>query len=79
MVIGTLSRLNSQDLTRDQLDKITAMLGWHQKYLNALCDRMHERKFPPQDKLYLDAMKARDAIQALRMTVHYLGCKGQVG
>jgi hypothetical protein len=40
---------------------------------------MVKRRFPPDDPLLLDVVKAYDAMHALTVRLHYLACEGGVG
>jgi len=67
--------MKSTDLTREQTDallaEVTPMLG----YLSRLSARMDKRGMGTEP-LAADVRKARDAMQALRMSLHYLHCDG---
>ena len=61
-------------LTRPQLDALYDQLGPHQVYLNRLCKRLQAVGVSGEDPIYLAALQARDALQGLRMHVHYARC-----
>lgn len=72
--------MNSKDLNRRQIDTIKAKLDSTTGYLSRLKARMERTQFDPADKLYRDVAAAQEAMTALRMTLHYLGCdKGTAG
>jgi hypothetical protein len=48
-------------------------------YLHKLRDRMQRASFLPQDPLYQVVEKAYDAVQALTVKLHYLGCDHGTG
>jgi len=41
--------------------------------------RLDAKSFPPTDRLYVAAFKARAAMSELVMTLHYLTCNGVGG
>jgi hypothetical protein len=53
--------------------------GWMQTDLGRVKKRMRTQRYPHDDKLQLLVLQAFDAIQELRMHVHYLGCAGAGG
>lgn len=72
--------MNSRDLKKWQLEKMRDDLGPAMRYLNRMIKRMSKVGFPGNDRLYLEAMEARDALVKLTMSMHYLGCDpGTVG
>jgi hypothetical protein len=48
-------------------------------YLHRLRERMEKAGFPPDDKLFALVSKAYDAVHALFVELHYLGCESGVG
>jgi hypothetical protein len=66
--------MQSGDLTPAQAralkNKLQPMLG----YLNRLKHRMRRRGFPHGDPLLAAVCRAEDAIHALHVEIHYLGC-----
>jgi hypothetical protein len=66
--------MRSNELTRDRArtlkNKTHPMLG----YLGRLKYRMHDRRFPSDDLLFLTVVKTYDAIHELNVPVHYLSC-----
>jgi len=68
--------VDSSDLSREQLDKLTAQVFRQLRYLNRLCERMNRVGWSSTDPVYREAYRARDAMQGLRMAVHYAGCNG---
>jgi len=67
--------MKSTDITREQVDKlladVTPMLG----YLSRQSDQMDKRGMGTE-RLADSVRKARDAMQALRMSLHSLHCEG---
>jgi hypothetical protein len=48
-------------------------------YLVRMKERMHERRFPPQDRLYLLVCKTHVDLVELSMRLHYVACGQCVG
>lgn len=71
--------MTSKDLTSAQLNHLLAPVTRTQRFLNRLVKRMDSRGFPPGDPVYAGAIKARDAVMALRMELHYSSCDSGVG
>jgi len=71
--------LQSHDLAREQAwalkNKLQPMLG----YLGRLKRRMIRRGFLNDDPLLAAVVRAEDAMHALHVEVHYLGCESGVG
>ena len=67
--------MKSTDLTREQTDKLLADVTPMLAYLTRLSDRMDNRGMGTEP-LTASVRKARDAVQALRMSLHYLHCDG---
>src|SRR6478735_7005031 len=71
--------MQSNDLTRDQAralkNKLHPMLG----YLARVKRRMVRRGFLNDDPLLAAVVRAEDAMHALHVEVHYLGCDSGVG
>jgi hypothetical protein len=70
--------MDSRDLKSWQLDRIKMAMDPMRCYLHELSRRCHAR-FGLDDKLSRDAWWAHGQVQGLWMTLHYLGCHGQVG
>jgi len=71
--------MTSNDLQRDQTDRLTAQAAQQLRWFNRLCERMQQCHFPPDDPLWIAAHNAPDVLQALHMTYHYAGCKSGAG
>lgn len=56
-------------------DKLRSAL----QYLARLKKRMIDQKFPENDRLYEDVVRAHEAMARLGVSLHYLSCKGGVG
>jgi hypothetical protein len=67
--------MKSTDLAREQVDKLLAGVTPRLGYLTRLSDRM-DKQGMGTEPLAADVRKARDAMQALRMSLHYLHCDG---
>jgi hypothetical protein len=68
--------MNSNNLTKEQAKKMHAAMVPTLRYLNRLCARLNERRFPPEDRLYRAAGKTQAAMMELVMVLHYLTCDG---
>jgi hypothetical protein len=67
--------MKSTDLTREQVDAILAKVLPALNYLSRLSDRMDATGMAT-DPLAVDVQNAHRAMQALRMSLHYLNCDG---
>ena len=67
--------MNSNDLTREQLDPLCEKTRDMTAWLNQLKTRLEANRFPHDDELYKLACEACDKVQHLRMTLHYLNCE----
>jgi hypothetical protein len=72
-------RVNSKNLTREQLAIIQFPVLRQLRYLGKLRDRMNRLGFMPDDELWQAATRAFNAVHELRMRIHYLSCPGGVG
>jgi hypothetical protein len=68
--------MDRNDLTKVQARELCKVIEGYQRYLVRLRTRMEKRGFPPTDRTYVNVCRAFDAIQALRMDLHYLACGG---
>jgi hypothetical protein len=48
-------------------------------YLTRLQRRMEVTGFPPDDRLYMAAVKAQTSLQTLLVELHYLSCGSGIG
>jgi len=67
--------MKSTDLTREQTDRLLAKLTPMLGYLSRLSARMDKRGMGTEP-LAADVRRAQEAMQALRMRLHYLHCDG---
>jgi hypothetical protein len=74
-----LSVMNSKDFTREQAQQIRESLLPALGYLSRLKQRMDQTRFPSDDPVYRDVLKAQEAMQGLTMRLHYLTCSGATG
>jgi hypothetical protein len=73
-------RMTADDLTPEQLAWFQAIVGRHLRFYGRLRTRMERRRFPGDDRLYIKVSMAFNAVHALNVELHYLGCpQGQVG
>ena len=68
--------MKSTDLTPDQAHAIHKRLRPMVAYLLLLEERMEQRDFPRDDKLYQLVKRAHNALHDLFLETHELGCKG---
>jgi hypothetical protein len=59
------AEVDSTHLTRQQAEKLAANLGRMLRYVNKLCGRMQQLRFPLEDPVCREALRARSAIQGL--------------
>ena len=71
--------MRSDDVTPAQAEQIKAKVRPMLSYLGRLKQRMHKRRFPNNDRLFLTVVKAYDAIHQLNVHLHYLSCSSGVG
>src|SRR5207237_7697457 len=62
-------RMIAEQLTHEQVDRLTNQIGQHLRYLNRLCKRMDRTHWPVDDPLRRRAIDARNAMQALYVEV----------
>ena len=60
---------------RKMIEKLQPALG----YLSRMQRRMELTGFPPNDRLYVATVQARNSLQSLLVDLHYLSCEGGVG
>jgi len=68
--------MDSRTLTPAQADKLRAIVARQLDYLNRLCGRMHEQRWPLEDVLCREALRARDAVQRLSDAACQCGTRG---
>lgn len=66
-------------ITRQQADTVINAIRPTMVYLHQLTERMLRNGFVPSDDVLGSALKAKDAMQAMRMSFHYAGADGGVG
>lgn len=71
--------MTSRDLTSDQAERTRAQVARHLRFLNRLVDRMTRAGFPPDDELFVAAIRARATMQDLHVACHYASVKSGVG
>ena len=71
--------MTSAELRSDQAGRLRLVIARELRYLNRLCERMTRLGFPPDDPLFVAALRARDALQDLHVVTHYAECKHGVG
>ena len=70
--------MRSSQLKRWQTDAMLKALRPALDYLTRLKNRM-EKKFPPNDELFLIVSRAQAVMQQLCMEIHYISCKRKAG
>ncbi len=71
--------MTSDDLTPDQLRKISDRVRGLLGYLHRLRSRMQDNGFPLDDDLYRLVTDAEDVVHRLSVDVHYRSCGSGVG
>lgn len=71
--------MRSTDLRPEQIEQLHAAIGRRLRYLNRLVDRMTRLGFATDDPLWLEGLRARDAMQGLYVATHYAGIPHGVG
>ena len=71
--------MTSAELRSDQAARLRLVIARELRYLNRLCERMTRLGFPPDDPLFVAALRARDSLQDLHVVTHYCECKHGVG
>jgi len=66
--------MDSDDLNREQLDRLMQRLRPTLGYLSRLKVRMEGRGFNVHDKMFAAVLKSHAAMQELVMQIHYLAC-----
>jgi hypothetical protein len=74
-----IPRMDSDDLTREQIEKIQRVIAPTSRYLLSIRERMSETGFPDTDKIRQSIERAHDALHGLWIDLHYLKCKDQTG
>ena len=68
--------MNRDDITKSLAKKICQALFPPTNYLLRLRHRMESRGFPMEDPLYKAVCAAYEAVNRLRIEMHYLSCDG---
>lgn len=71
--------MTRNDLKPEQARRLRLTVARDLRYLSRLCQRMTRLGFPPDDRLYVAADRARAFMQDLHVAAHYAGCKHGVG
>ena len=71
--------MTSEDITPLQAARVYENLGPPQRYLNRLVERLTRLGFVPDDPWFDAALKARDAVQSMRVTAFYSSQTSGVG
>lgn len=66
--------METDDLTREQLEKIQERIGDAHRYVRALLDRMKKEHFPQDDRLQRMTVELGEAMHSFSMALHYLLC-----
>jgi hypothetical protein len=79
VILPTAVRLTPIKSTDDQIAALKETVRRQLCFLGGLRDRMNRLGFAPDDRLYVHVTAAWNAVQALHVEIHYLGCKSGVG
>ncbi len=71
--------MDSRTIKHAHARRIADEIGRSLGYLSRLSARMDAVGFPPDDKLRMLVARAHEAMHALRVEAHYLGCQNGVG
>jgi hypothetical protein len=63
--------MTGDDLTREQIEPIKAVVGRQPRYLMLLTTRMDRVGWSPTDPVYRAAFEAHHAVHALNVQLHY--------
>jgi hypothetical protein len=66
--------MDASKLTPEQARKILATVESMMDYTGRLTRRMQAVGWKPSDSMYVHALRAHDALHALRMLTHYAVC-----
>lgn len=64
-----------RELTHFQIETVHAQVMRQVRYLNRLIQRMDRRGIVPTDRVYQSTLRARDAVLALSVRLHYSRCR----
>ena len=70
--------MESKSLTDEQIAALKETVRRQLRFLGRVRDRMNHLSFPPSDPLYVLVTQAWNAMQALHVELHYMGCKSGV-
>jgi hypothetical protein len=68
--------MTSDDLTKEQIEQLLKSINPTVGFLGRLERRMEKTQWANNDPVYVATRAARDALQSLSMTLHYLTCEG---
>ena len=68
--------MNSNDLSKQQVEQLLSKMWPMLRYLKRLKDRMERRSFPKEDELYRLVARIHDDMHHLSVTLHYMTCNG---
>ena len=71
--------MDTDDLTREQLEKLYGAFWPHLNYVVRLDKRLNALGFQESEPLRAKVLAARNAMQALGIHLHYARCDGSVG
>src|SRR5262249_58081425 len=77
--VRSLSGMTSSELKTWQAAKMRSKLAPTLSYLYRPVQRMNQRGFPPDDKLYQITLRTYQDFHHLCMELHYLSCRCGVG
>lgn len=71
--------MESDDLTKEQLEKLYNAFWPHLNFVVRLDKRLDELGFKEHEPMRKEVIAARNAMQALGVHLHYARCEGNVG
>jgi len=66
--------VNSSSLQRQQIEQLRRQVATKLHYVGRLTRRMERLGFPPDDELYVAALRAHAGLLDLHVAIHYCGC-----
>jgi hypothetical protein len=72
----TITGMKGEDLSRQQRERLEEQVRRQLRYLHRLTERMQRLGWAVNDPMWLEALRARDALQGLLAAVRYSGCSG---
>lgn len=74
-----MASMTSEDLSREQAEKVHDQVFHQIQYINRLIARMKARRFPPNDQMMVAAERAHDGLVRLANAAHSASVKMGLG